>query len=480
MSNNFLKRVKTISKIIGNTAVVFSKIKGPAQNIDNSCPVPSPNLIPFDQDDFDIITHDAKTVGKAIKKIKGPSAEEQVDLDIKRHKEFAKADTEKSIIIDDAKTDNKIRLLEAKERIRQDGANFNWELDKKKKEYAGSILGPSKSFADFNTQDTNDEQGARETKMLDVREVAFSDNTESPIVPGLIWENGLFCIYGAQKTGKSFLGIQLSIDAVKGGRSSLFPKVDCSIPKCDVYFYASEGLRDSVKNRFPSNFFDEYANYHLIIADHHCLRDVITDFNIISKGLLPNSHTLLIIDNLSNLAYNKVRSRDVDIFIETLDSYINNAKQLGAYLTVVLFAHANSKGDKPFASNYIEKRAKAIIRFSGKKRELRHLLITDMGTYFEKDEFVLKPVGVVGDDNKLHFIAVEDEKADYLDGTDHIKEGDEFIKQVDVRRKLTDEEIKVIIQRKNAGERIEDIAKEKGISMKTIYKWIKQYPKDKG
>ena len=46
---------------------------------------------------------------------------------------------------------------------------------------------------------------------------------------------------------------------------------------------------------------------------------------------------------------------------------------------------------------------------------------------------------------------------------------------VDPRRQFTDAVIKEIIRRKNAGERIEDIEKEKGTSMKTLYKWINKY-----
>ena len=477
--SKLLKQLKTGAKIVGNAMIIANKYTThPDPSNPLSLTSSSPGLIPLDQDDYEVLAEGFEAAGKAMKKLKGPSAEEQVELDILRHKGITEADTEKSIRIDDAKTDNEIRVLEAKERIRQEGASFDWELDKEKKEYARSHPSPNTNL-EHQQQDDSSGFETTNTEIPDVRDISFTETRGLPIVPGLIWENDFVCIYGAQKTGKSFLGIQISIDAARGGTSSLFPKVDCSIPKCNVYFYASEGLRDAIKNRFPSGFFEECPNHHLMIADRYNCEAVINHFGRISATLTPGSHNLVIIDNLSNLANNKVRSSGVDSFIDRLDDYINTAKEIGAYLTVVLFAHSNSKGDEPFASSYIKKRAKTIIRFSGKKREMRSLLITDTGAFVSKDRFTLKPVGVEGDVDKLSFINVDGKDEACLD-VETEKAFCHSIKRTDPRRKITDDEIADIVRKRERKESVDlnAIAKEKDVSLKTLYKWINKYKEE--
>lgn len=473
--NKFWRNVRTIGKLVGNATIAIGKLSpSTRQNGIPATTQPNQGYIPLDQDDFAILVEDAAAIGKAVKKLKGATPQEQNELDIAKHAENAKADAAKSISINTAETDNKIRELEAKERLRQEGALFDFELEKKKKEYSRTL----KSDEPYPlVQGKEKPVVTRESKKLkDIREYSFNESESLPIVPGLIWENEFVCIYGAQKTGKSFLGIQIGMDA-ENGSSSIFPDNKCSIPKCSVYYYATEGIRDNINSRFPDSFFEKHPNYYVIMADGATCEDVIDDFRNILNTLPIQSHNLLVIDNLSNLSGNKVRSGHVDAFIDSLDSFLAEAKDKGMFLTIILFAHSNASGEEPFASSYIKKRAKRIIRFSGKKRELRHILIVDSGSYTKEDEFWLKPVGVKGDDNKLYFVSVSNGE-DYSSEEANVEEKHTKTiekEKFDARRILSNEEVEDIIRRKNAGERIEDIAREKGTTPKTIYKWIKKY-----
>lgn len=476
--NKFWRNVRTIGKIVGNATIAIGNLSASTrQNGIPATTLQNQGFIPFDQDDYAILSEDAAAIGKAVKKLKGATPEEQNELDIVKHAENAKADAAKSISINTAETDNKIRELEARERLRQEGALFDFELEKKKKEYSHTLKSDGPSLL---VQGKEPPDITRESKKLkDIRDYSFSESENLPIVPGLIWENDFVCIFGAQKTGKSFLGIQIGMDA-ESGSSSIFPDNKCSIPKCSVFYYASEGRRDNIQSRFPDSFFEEHPNYFVIISDGATCEDVIDDFRKTLNTLPSQSHNLFVIDNLSNLSGNKVRSGHVDVFIETLESFIREAKDKGVFLTIILFAHSNASGEEPFASSYIKKRANRIIRFSGKKRELRHILIIDSGSYIKEDEFWLKPVGVEGDDNKLSFVSVSDSEDCSPEEAKKEEKHTRTIEKekIDVRCKLTNEEIEEIIKRKNAGERIKDIAEEKGTSMKTLYKWIKKYSEE--
>ncbi len=76
-----------------------------------------------------------------------------------------------------------------------------------------------------NNNKSDEEKGG----IQDIRDVLDNEDRseQPPIVPALIQEKEFVCIFGKEKVGKSFLGIQISRDAERGGRSSLFPETEC-------------------------------------------------------------------------------------------------------------------------------------------------------------------------------------------------------------------------------------------------------------
>lgn len=91
--NKFWRHVRTIGKIVGNASIAVGALSSSTrQSGIPSAALPNQGFIPFEQDDYAVLAEDAVAIGKAIKKLKGATPEEQTDLDIKKHTAFAEAD----------------------------------------------------------------------------------------------------------------------------------------------------------------------------------------------------------------------------------------------------------------------------------------------------------------------------------------------------------------------------------------------------
>ena len=282
----------------------------------------------------------------------------------------------------------------------------------------------------FKNKDTKNSNVSSKEKgeIHDIRDVLDKGDRsdQAPIVPALIQEKEFVCIFGQEKVGKSFLAIQISRDAARGGRSSLFPETECSIPKCTVFYYASEGGRDKIENRFPEGYFDAHPNFRLLISDGQNCSDVICHFRkTLKKKIVQGSHYLWVIDNLTSLVGNKTRSGIADAFMDDINDLMQKANDNGAVLTVVLFAHSNVAGDKPLASEYLKQRVTNTIKYAKdpKDNTRRTLSIISASKYYENDVYIFKSIQDAK--NQVHYEVIKpDEEQKHTPESDKSEEKD--------------------------------------------------------
>ena len=248
----------------------------------------------------------------------------------------------------------------------------------------------------------------------DIPDARFSKKRIVPttfIVPRLISEGEIATIYGHEKIGKSYLGAQIAKDSALGGASSLFPKENIQVPKCDVFYYSAENWKDDVSTRLPDGFLDEYQyNFHLLEVDGYDvykLRELI-NYQISShSGSLP---ILVIIDNLSGIVDN-VYSGDVDTLMSNLISLKKDTDSRGLSLSIILFAH--DKTDKDLASaQSVGRKVSTIIRFpESEKFEDERIIEIVRSNLHKRDKFFLR----FREETKLHFEHVEPEEEQSCD-----------------------------------------------------------------
>ena len=98
------------------------------------------------------------------------------------------------------------------------------------------------------------------------------DNIGKPIdgftclIPHLAYCGENILLWGERSIGKSYLGIQLSIDFVEGGYSSVFPAEQCAVPKHHVIYYAYELDEQMIRDRY-GDYLNQYENLQVVYAN---------------------------------------------------------------------------------------------------------------------------------------------------------------------------------------------------------------------
>ena len=321
------------------------------------------------------------------------------------------------------------------------------------------------------------------------------------IVPNLIFEGEFVGIAGDSGLGKSYLAVQLCMDATLGGESSFLLDCDEDVAKCYSYYYATEGTKDRLRYRFPAGFLEAHRKTcQLFYIENRLETEVLDDIDSRIESAPVGRHLFFIIDNLSTLVDDKVKSNRAKEVIKRCFNAVMNAENKGVVCTIVLFTHTTGSGAKTDTVATLKKDARTTILFSqDPSDENQRLLSIEKTNDPHKDktmEYVFRFVGDDGDCSHLEFVRTQSRGADSAvakakaapitpdssspqPSQDHSAAKSTTtsapITPKDARCKFTDDDIKEIIRRKNAGERIEDIAKEKGTSMKTLYKWINKY-----
>lgn len=295
------------------------------------------------------------------------------------------------------------------------------------------------------------------------------------LVPNLIRSEQNTIIFGDTKIGKTFLGVQLASDLAQGGSSSLFPDEHINVMPHSVVYYNYEQDSEDILENFKELPYKLSGLY--MIDQSVCLSKVnnlsllMNDIRLQIESFPPGTSIAIFLDNLNRIVDNSNAKKEVNQLISELEELRTYAKDKDCSFSVIILAHTNKEGAFQGASALLEK-AKSVIQFEKINDDLRRLRLIRTNNNFRTVPYILK--------------WTKDPKFDVSRFVlDHVENDDEGAKietshkrtleKTDVRCKLTNEEIKEIIKRKKAGERIEDIAKEKGASMKTLYKWINKY-----
>lgn len=337
--------------------------------------------------------------------------------------------------------------------------------------------------------------------LTDEAKRAFEPQYHGIIVPNLIFEGEFVGIAGDSGLGKSYLAVQLFMNTVLGGKSSFLSESVENVAKCNSYYYATEGTKDKLRERFPDGFLEDHRETcQLFYVDNRSETDVLADIDNRIESAPIGRHLFFIIDNLSSLVDDQIKSNRAKVVIKRCFEAVMNAENKGVVCTIVLFTHTTGSGAKTDTVATLKKDARTTILFSqDPSDENQRLLCIEKTNDPHKDktmEYVFRFVGDDGDCSHLEFVRTQSRGADSAvakakaapitpdSSSPQPSQNHSAAKSTttsapitpkDARCKFTDDDIKEIIRRKNAGERIEDIAKEKGTSMKTLYKWINKY-----
>ena len=314
-----------------------------------------------------------------------------------------------------------------------------------------------------------------------VKELPKADNSSRvTLVPNLIRSDQNTIIYGDTKIGKTFLGVQLASDLAQGGSSSLFPDEHINVMPHSVVYYNYEQDSEDILENFKEL---PYSLPGLYMIDQSVCGSKINNLTLLMNDIRlridsfhPGTAIAIFLDNLNRIVDNANAKREVNQLIGKLEELRIYAKQKDCSLSVIILAHTNKEGAFQGASALLEK-AKAIIHFEKINDDLRRLRLIKTNNNNFKTElyYILKwTKDPKYDVSRFVLDHVENDDDGVIIESSHKRN----LKKKDVRCKLTKEEIEDIIKRKNAGERIEDLANEKGTSMKTIYKWINKYSEE--
>ena len=338
--------------------------------------------------------------------------------------------------------------------------------------------------------------------LTETEERDFEPQDYGIIVPKLIFEGEFVGIAGDSGLGKSYLAVQLFMNAVVGGESSFLLESEEDVAKCYSYYYATEGSKDKLRKRFPDGFLEAHRKTcQLFYVDNRPETDVLGDIDNRIETSPIGRHLFFIIDNLSSLVDDQIKSNRAKEVVKRCFNAVRNAENKGVVCTIVLFTHTTGSGAKTDTVATLKKDARTTLLFSQDSNDVNQRILSIEKTNDpHKDktiEYVFRFVGDEGDCSHLEFVRKQEKGADStsfkaktasvispLKSSSQPTKEQPAVKpkttstpttKKDVRCKFSDEDIKEIIRRKNAGERIEDIAKEKGTSMKTLYKWINKY-----
>ena len=367
------QHIKTTGKILGNIALASAQVKNP-----NNDALQRAEYIPLDEKDFQVFVDDARAIKRTVKKLKGPTAEEQTALDIERHAAFAQADAAKSAVIDTVKTDNDIRehsaktddtirVLQEKERLRQEGKRADWELEKEMKLFyrdnpdlrprssGDGSLGVSEGKKE-DSENTWFGHTYRQVEQLyaDREETTLGDAVEESqdavcLVPYTLFERSTTLIAGETGAGKSTLLYQMLLDLVNNRASTLFPDEEYIVPDSTIVplLLDSEDLNKNgaLKTRYPSKATKGLSRIKYVGGPKY---NTIDDFKSYCwkrfQSLMPGDNFIVCLDNATAFGGALSQSR-VASLADFFTSSIRFALEHDICLSYVIILHIN-KGEK--------------------------------------------------------------------------------------------------------------------------------------
>lgn len=349
----------------------------------------------------------------------------------------------------------------------------------------------------------------------------------SPIIPEILYPGDMCTLAGENHAGKSALLYHIGLCLAQAKPLNLTEESPVPAGKYEVIMYDRENTNRTLKKRYG----DLDVNNLIIVRgkEFKTIDNLLDDLELRLGTIESGSNVLACIDNATAFKMPTTGAKITD-FYTRLQTIIDDAEEEDKTLTVIIAVHLSSKAEskkddsKVLGATQILSSASANLfikntRFGKKMKILKAtknrledwpeqaflLQIDDTAPWsfmFEgmvNEEDVLpqrtsqskkessgippsKPssceerssIQRKSDESKATGQATEASQSDTPAAETQHDDKNESITH-DVRCKFTDEDIRAIIRRKDAGERIEDIAKEKGTSMKTLYKWINKY-----
>lgn len=237
--------------------------------------------------------------------------------------------------------------------------NFDWELEKTKKEYYAKEAAKAKAQKEAEEKKQEDERpmpitwfgltvAEVEQKYGNAEETTLGDaigRSEDSVcyVPYSIYERGTTLIAGETGGGKTTLLYQMLLDLVNQRASTVFPSEQVAVPKYSIMpiLLDSENLNKTgaLKDRYPSDATPGLEKIQYVGGPHY---DSVDDFKLFCwkryQSLKPGDRVILCLDNATvfgkALSSNQVSSLSTFFTTSIMFAYEHNIR-----LSYVLVLH---------------------------------------------------------------------------------------------------------------------------------------------
>lgn len=308
------------------------------------------------------------------------------------------------------------------------------------------------------------------------------------IIPGALFPGDICTLAGENHSGKSALLYHIGLRLAKAEDVGITESGIRPSSRYDVLIYDRENSDATLKKRYGSI---DVPNFRIIRGeDFQSIGDLLDDLEL-QLERIQRERVLICIDNAT--AYKMPTSGNkITDFYTRLQSIINKASSQEKQLTVIIAVHLSAKNESAKSSTRVLGATQLIsgasanwyiknTRFGKKDKILKveknriedcpeqALLLHINGLTplaFEFKQMIDEGDAIPNPGKRFRTIAIDDKSM-----------VDDSEAKPDPRCKLTNVEIADIVRRQDAEEHVDlkAIADEKGVALKTIYKWIKKY-----
>lgn len=308
------------------------------------------------------------------------------------------------------------------------------------------------------------------------------------IIPGALFPGDICTLAGENHSGKSALLYHIGLRLAKAENVGITESGIIPSSRYDVLMYDRENSDATLKKRYGRI---EAPNFRIIRGKDFKLIEELLDDLELQLERIPKGKILICIDNASAFKMPTSGNKITD-FYTRLQSIINEANSQEKQLTVIIAVHLSAKNNSAKSSARVLGATQLIsgasanwyiksTRFGKKYKILKveknriedcpeqALLLYINGLTplaFEFKQMIDEGDAIPNPGTKFRTIPIDGKST-----------GDDSEAKPDPRCKLTNAEIADIVRRQDAGEHVDlkAIADEKGVALKTIYKWIKKY-----
>lgn len=306
----------------------------------------------------------------------------------------------------------------------------------------------------------------------------------SPLVGPLLYRGDLAMMVSKPGVGKSAMSYYMAECIARGMESKLFHEPQGHQPPQKVYYFDAEMNSDDMGERYPQGLSENFVRIQIKTPRrdvYYLLKDII---GIVSLDDITSDKTV-VIDNIAAAAFNN-NNLNAKVLLAGLKSIQAMFEKEGYRLTVIVVVHTTKEAkDSPeledVAGSADLTRLTTKVLFLNPTEREGVVGINDgkhRATKKNKDLIVVMKGGV-GTDENLHFEAAEnvmseEELQKLMDELD-----DNAPKKPGRPQKLTDEEVEEIMERIDAGEKVEDLANEFHVTLSTINSRINKLKRKK-